>query len=136
MEHCAGLASQGLAVPMGLLSSMKLVKRNGQHTLEFALVSAGVVAALLAMQVYIKRGIAGSFRSSADSIGLQYAPRKTTSTLTTQMNGTTTTRTTLIKQPTIDVIETKTIIDPGNPETTTRTGHETVEPLETNLWDP
>lgn len=37
-----------------------------------------VVAALLAMQVYFKRGIQGRLRQTADALGQQYAPKKTT----------------------------------------------------------
>jgi hypothetical protein len=51
--------------------------------LEYALVVAGVAAALLAMRVYITRGIQGKLRSEADQLGQQYAPGHTTSSMTT-----------------------------------------------------
>lgn len=46
--------------------------------MEYAIVIFCVVAALLAMQVYLKRGMQGRIRLSADSLGQQYAPRNTT----------------------------------------------------------
>jgi uncharacterized protein (UPF0333 family) len=61
--------------------------RRGQSTLEYAVVIAVVLAALLAIQVYVKRGVQGKLRSSADSIGDQYSAGKTTSTYTTAQTG-------------------------------------------------
>ena len=51
---------------------------RAQSTLEYAVVIACIVGALLAMQVYIKRGISGKLRSATDDIGQQYDPRNTT----------------------------------------------------------
>ncbi len=47
--------------------------RAGQSTLEYAVLIIIVIGALLSIQVYIKRGIQGRLRSSADDIGDQYA---------------------------------------------------------------
>lgn len=46
---------------------------------------ACVVAALLAMQIYIKRGIQGKLRQGSDEIGEQYAPMSVDSIITTNL---------------------------------------------------
>ncbi len=56
--------------------------KQGQSTLEYAVVIACLVAALLAMQIYLKRGMQGRFRQAADDLGQQYAPKNTTSDIT------------------------------------------------------
>ena len=56
--------------------------KAGQSTLEYAVVIAVVVAALLAMQIYMKRGVQGKMRSATDQIGDQYRPQNTTSNYT------------------------------------------------------
>ena len=58
-----------------------LIKRGAQSTLEYALVIAVVVGALVAMQVYVKRGVQGRLKSAADDIGEQYSPGNTTGTV-------------------------------------------------------
>jgi len=57
-------------------------QRKAQSTLEYAMVIACVVGALIAMQIYIKRGIQGKLRDAADEIGEQYSAKTTTSSLT------------------------------------------------------
>ena len=47
--------------------------RKGQSTLEYTLIIAAVVAALVAMAGYVKRGVQGRVRSSSDQIGDQFA---------------------------------------------------------------
>ncbi|MBP7835972.1 MAG: hypothetical protein KA022_00670 [Candidatus Omnitrophica bacterium] len=67
--------------------------RRAQSTLEFAIVIFAIVAALLAMQVYIRRGLQGKLRASADEFSVQqYAPGKMSSdtTMTQQSDITTT----------------------------------------------
>ena len=51
-------------------------RRKGQSTLEYALIIAVVVSALLLMQHYVKRGVAGKLRSSSDEIGDQFDPAR------------------------------------------------------------
>jgi Flp pilus assembly pilin Flp len=48
--------------------------KRGQSTLEYAVVIAVIVGALLASSVYIKRGIQGRFKQSSDDIGEQFSP--------------------------------------------------------------
>jgi uncharacterized protein (UPF0333 family) len=50
------------------------LNKRGQSTLEYAVVIAVIVGALLATQVYIKRGIQGKFKQSSDDIGPQFSP--------------------------------------------------------------
>jgi hypothetical protein len=47
-------------------------KRKGQSTLEYALIIAVVVAALLVVQIYMRRSVRGRLRSSSDQVGDQY----------------------------------------------------------------
>lgn len=56
-----------------------LDSRQGQSVFEMSLLLVLIVAALIAMQVYLKRSIQGHLRSSADAIGEQYDPTKTAS---------------------------------------------------------
>jgi len=62
-------------------------KEKAQSTLEYAIIIAVVVGALLAMQTYIKRGIQGKLQASTDSIGEQYSAGITTVKYITQDNG-------------------------------------------------
>ena len=47
---------------------------------------------MLAMQVYVKRGMQGRVKSTADELGQQYDPRKVTGSTTTTYNSVTTTQ--------------------------------------------
>jgi len=58
------------------------LKRKGQSTLEYGIVIAVIVAALIAMQTYIKRGVQGRLRQATDDIGEQFSPGHTTGTTT------------------------------------------------------
>lgn len=58
--------------------------RKGQNTLEYAIVIAVVVGALVAMQIYMKRSVSGKLRDSTESIGTQYDIAGTSSTTTTR----------------------------------------------------
>lgn len=57
---------------------------KGQSTLEYAMVIAVIVAALVAMQIYMKRSVQGKLRSATDDIGQQYSVGNMTGTVTTQ----------------------------------------------------
>ncbi|MBM3245505.1 MAG: hypothetical protein FJZ15_06930 [Candidatus Omnitrophica bacterium] len=56
------------------------MKSRAQSTLEYAVVIAVAVAALIAMSAYIKRGMQGRMRSNTDQLsgGFAYSPGATT----------------------------------------------------------
>ncbi|MFA5351448.1 MAG: hypothetical protein WC357_09015 [Candidatus Omnitrophota bacterium] len=92
---------------------------RGQSTLEYVILLGFVVAALIAMGVYMKRGFQGKLRESTDQIGEQYSAGNTTSEYTT----------------TTDMQQNE-VVSPGGVSTTTisknqqiRTGSETVSAL-------
>lgn len=60
------------------------MRKTGQSTLEYALIIAVVLGALLAMNNYMRRGVQGRLRSSADSIGDQFSAGNTTYKTVTQ----------------------------------------------------
>ncbi len=66
-----------------------LRKQKGQSVLEYAMIVAVVVAGLIAMQIYMKRGIQGKLRSSTDDIGAQFDAGNTNITSNRSRNGTT-----------------------------------------------
>ncbi|MEI6437122.1 MAG: hypothetical protein WCO69_00055 [Candidatus Omnitrophota bacterium] len=51
-----------------------MMKKNkkGQSTLEYAILIIIIIAALLSLQTYVKRGVQGRLKSSTDDIGEQY----------------------------------------------------------------
>lgn len=61
----------------------KSLSKRGQSTLEYAVLIVVIIAALVAMQVYLKRGIQGRMRESSDQIGEQFSPGYTVSNRTT-----------------------------------------------------
>lgn len=116
----------------------KKMKRDFSHRsqsmVEYAMVMACVVAALITMQFYVKRAIQGRVRESADTIGEQYAPRHMNSQITVTQTGNTT-------------VKAEAVVDPTDPnkfglkttsttnEATTRTGYENVGKFEDKLFD-
>ena len=52
-------------------------KKKGQSTLEYAVLIVIIIAALLAMNQYIKRGLQGRLKSATDDIGDQFSPGNT-----------------------------------------------------------
>ena len=66
-----------------------LNQRRGQSTLEYAVLIVVIIGALLTLQVYIKRGVQGRFRSAADDIGDQYSDGNTNVIKTTNRSSTT-----------------------------------------------
>ena len=64
---------------------------SGQTVTEMAILMMVIVFALIASQLYLKRGMQGRLRENIDSIGGQYDPERTTSdTTTNQMSSSTT----------------------------------------------
>lgn len=103
--------------------------------LEYSMVVACIVAALVTMQFYVKRAIQGRMRESADTIGEQYAPGRMNSEITVTQTGNTTVTTTLNRDP--DDLEEKLGLETTSEtnETTTRTGYENVGEFENELFD-
>ncbi len=65
-----------------------LKKSIGQSTAEYAVLLAVMAAALIAMQVYVKRGLQGRIRNLADQLSVyHYEPGRTTSLYTTKQIG-------------------------------------------------
>lgn len=52
-----------------------MMKKNkkGQSTLEYAILIIIIIAALLSLQTYVKRGVQGRLKSSTDDIGDQFS---------------------------------------------------------------
>ena len=64
---------------------MLIKPKKAQSTLEYALLITVVIAVLLTMQAYIKRGMQGKMKDVTDQIGDQYSPGLTQGTYTTNM---------------------------------------------------
>lgn len=101
----------------------RLFSKKAQSTLEYAIIITVVVAALLAMQVYMKRGMQGKLRESSDQIGEQYSPRYTTSEFTTTSDQ--------VSKEDIKGGVTTTDVTKGTQD---RTGSETVQKQENEYW--
>jgi len=61
-----------------------LNRDKGQSTLEYAIIITVVIAGLVAMQHFMRRGVEGKLRESSDRIGEQYVAGKTTTKVTTR----------------------------------------------------
>jgi Flp pilus assembly pilin Flp len=71
-------------------ANLQRYMRIGQSATEYAVLLAVVAAAIIAMQVYFKRGIQGRLRDLADQITTEhYEPYGTESYYTTTQEGTT-----------------------------------------------
>jgi hypothetical protein len=96
---------------------LRLKKMKAQSTLEYAIIIAVVVAGMVAMQVYLRRGISGKMRTSADSIGDQFDPATSTGSFST--NSTSSSN---------EVVETTGVTGTNMTQTQTRTGSENMTP--------
>lgn len=100
------------------------VTNRGYHTLEIALLLIAVVAAILGMQLYVKRGLAGRLRLAAESLGDPYVPGRTTSFEVTTLQST--------RQETVielgdGSVESRVLLTSSNSnDTTSRTMNETI----------
>ncbi len=54
-------------------------RAKGQSTLEYVILIGFIVSALIAMGVYMKRGVQGKLRESTDQVGEQYSVKNVTS---------------------------------------------------------
>jgi len=61
-------------------------RRRGQSVLEYAVIIAVVVSALLAVNIYMKRGLENRMRQSGDDVGKQFAAGATQVTRNTTRN--------------------------------------------------
>jgi uncharacterized protein (UPF0333 family) len=52
---------------------MRIINHKGQSTLEYAILIIIIIAALVSLQTYIKRGVQGRLKSSTDDIGEGYS---------------------------------------------------------------
>ncbi len=98
--------------------------RKGQSTLEYGILIAVVVGALIAMSIYMKRGLQGRLRSSSDDIGEQYSAGQTVSNFTTTTDS-------AMKEVLSAGVTTTTI----SQDERKRTGSETVNELKSEEWD-
>lgn len=64
----------------------RIFKIKAESSLEFAIITACVVAALVGMGLYVKNRIQGRLRWTADEIGPLYAPQETTGTSSKTLN--------------------------------------------------
>jgi len=70
------------------------IKRNNkrylkaQSILEYSVVTACIIAALVVMRVYMKRGVEGAIKESSDMLGEQYDAVRTSATITATMTST------------------------------------------------
>jgi Flp pilus assembly pilin Flp len=62
---------------------LRLSKNRAQSTIEYAILIGVIVAGLIAMQVYLKRGYQRKLKESADEMGSQFSPGVTTGHITT-----------------------------------------------------
>ncbi len=51
------------------------MKRSGQSTLEFTILTIIIIGVFLTASDYVKRGIQGRWKSAVDDLGDQYDPR-------------------------------------------------------------
>jgi len=101
----------------------KFNRNKAQTTLEYAILIGVIVAGLVAMQVYLKRGYQGKLKESADSMGQQFSPGNTTSNYTITNKSTST-------EELRDKVTTSTI---GSQESS-KTGTEAVATSDKEFW--
>lgn len=66
---------------------LQTFRKNGQVPLEYVAILVIVVAALLTMQNYFKRGVQGRWKTSSDGVGDQYDPMFTTGRIEHRLAG-------------------------------------------------
>lgn len=84
----------------------KFHKSKAQSVLEYVILLAVIVGALVVMQIYIKRGVQGRLREASDDIGEQFDPKHqdyTSTSLSTSTIHETTTKEGLTTQATEDL---------------------------------
>jgi Flp pilus assembly pilin Flp len=53
---------------------IRMQKNRGQTTAEYAVLLGLVIAAVMAMQIFVKRSLQGKIRDEAEKVGPQYEP--------------------------------------------------------------
>ncbi len=71
--------------------------RRGQSIMEFTILLVIVIGVFIAMQLYVKRGIQGRWKSTVDDFGDQYDPRLTNSNVVYRTTGASSTQIQMIK---------------------------------------
>ena len=66
---------------------MRRANKRAQTTAEYAVLLGLVIAAVLAMQVYVKRSLQGKIKEQADEVGNQYEPYYLSSDFTSNRDG-------------------------------------------------
>lgn len=114
-----------------------IMKKRGQSFIEYTVVIACIIAALVAMQHYVKRALQGRLRSAADQIGEQYEPGKMaggfTATVTREVTSEVKTHQPLTIEGRDGYGTTTTEI--VTKDETTRQGTETVAEFGPSLWE-
>jgi hypothetical protein len=105
-------------------------RKKGQSTLEYAILIAVVVAALLGMQTYFKRGVSARAKSSADDVGggELFSPGHTQSDYTTESKSWTTERQD-------EGVSRTTIHNDAQRNYTLKSGSQEVDEFEEEDWD-
>ena len=73
------------------------LQRRGQSVLEYTIMLVIVIAALVAMQSYLKRGVQGRWKESVDGLGEQYDQGRADSVITHMMQSNTESRMQTVK---------------------------------------
>lgn len=107
--------------------------RKGQSTLEYVGLVAALVAALIGMQIYIKRALEGGWKASADNMGSQYAPKHTDSEINTRNTSYSETTNTTVERA--DGKLENTVISNTIFDQTEQSGHENLQAFESNLYE-
>lgn len=102
-----------------------IVNKKAQSVLEYSLVITAVIAALVVMNFYLKESVQGKMKESSDQIGRQFDPAVLTTSWKVESRGKTTTTETRTAVKDGSGGETTTTVDKENPETITRSEHET-----------
>jgi hypothetical protein len=114
--------------------------------MEYLMTVLVVIAALIAMRIYMKRSLAGYLRSASDSMGSQYDPKDTKADVTTVQSSLTQTVSNLQKDYDLGKdVDGDGITDKADvmitttttlaPDVTTTNGYVVVGPAPPDLWN-
>lgn len=73
-----------------------MMRRRAQSLMEYAVLTACIVAALLAMQFYLKRAVQGRVKQTCDQMGDPYDAENVNAKTTTGLSATITTTSSLV----------------------------------------